>query len=130
MRDSILDLLYSLPLGNFVVSRELPYTESGTELYFRNPKTVYVDYETEESLPLFVTLNSADINTTVSSVAVYFTTDAKKLTPHLNNMISGIKGLKSQIVSPGSNRRDVLHTIQYVEDLMLVTVEFRFTKIT
>lgn len=130
MRDSILDLLYGIPLGTFQVSKTLPYDETGVDLYIRNPKTVYVDNEVEESLPLFLTLNSADINTTTSSVAVYFSTDAKQVPPNLSEMISAIKGLKTQINKPGANRREVLHSIEYVEDLMVVTVEFRFTRIT
>lgn len=130
MRDSILDLLYTVPLGQFRVSRELPFDETGVALYSKNPRTIYVDYETEQSLPLFVTLNSADINTTTSSVAVYFTTDAKKTPPNLRELINGIKGLKTQISAPGANRREVIHNIDYDGDMMTVTVEFRFTRIT
>jgi hypothetical protein len=130
MRESILELLYGIPLGTFQVSKELPYDETGVALYTRNPKTIYVDFEVEESLPLFITLDRADINTTTSSVAVYFSTDAKQIPPNLNAMITAIKGLKMQISDPGANRREVVHSTEYVGDLLTITVEFRFTRIT
>ncbi len=130
MRDSILELLYGIPLGTFQVSKELPYDETGVALYTRNPKTIYVDYPVEESLPLFITLGSADINTTTESVAVYFSTDAKQTPPNLTAIISAIKALKTNIISAGANKREVVHSIEYAGDLMQVTVEFRFTRIT
>jgi hypothetical protein len=128
MRDSVLTKLKTISLGGFSVSKELPYAESETPLYLRNPKTIYVDREITETAPLFLTLDGLDISTTTTSVVVYFSTDAKNAPSHLDTLIANIKGLKNTIEHPGANQRDVLLSSNFVGDLLVNEVEFRFTK--
>src|SRR6056300_937670 len=128
MRDSVLTKLKTISLGGFSVSNELPYSESGGELYLKNPKTIYVDRETTETVPLVITLDGLDISTTTTSVVVYFSTDAKNAPSHLDTLLSNIKGLKNTISLPGANQRDVNIRTSYAGDLLINEVEFRFIK--
>jgi hypothetical protein len=130
MRSSILALIPTVNLGGFSVSQELPFSAAGVELFVKNPKTIYVDRETTESVPLFATLDAKDISNTTTSVVIYFSTDAKNPPSHLENLISNIKGLKTSISQPGANQREVLVRSSYSQDLLINEVEFRFTKIS
>jgi hypothetical protein len=129
MRNSILALLPTVNLGGFSVSQELPFSATGVELFIKNPKTIYVDRETTETVPLFPTLDSRDINTTITSVVVYFTTDAKNSPLQLETLIAGLKGLKTRIDSPGANQRVVNVRTNYTGDLLVNEVEYRFTRV-
>lgn len=128
MRDSVLTKLKTISLGGFSVSNELPYSESGGELYLKNPKTLYVSRETTDTIPLVITLDGADISTTTTSVVVYFSTDAKNSPSHLDTLLTNIKGLKYSIDHPGANQRDVNVRTSFAGDLLINEVEFRFTK--
>lgn len=129
MRNSILALLPTVSLGGFSVSQELPFSATGVELFVKNPKTIYVDRETTESIPLFATLDSRDINTTTTSVVIYFTTDAKNTPLQLETLITGLKGLKNRIDFPGANQRAVTVRTNYDGDLLINEVEYRFTRV-
>ena len=126
MRDSVLTKLKTIGLGGFSVSNELPFSESGSELYIKNPKTIYVGRETTETVPLVITLDGIDISTTTTSVVVYFSTDAKNAPSHLDTLLTNIKGIKSTISHPGANQRDVNVRTSYEGDLLINEVEFRF----
>jgi hypothetical protein len=128
MRDSILTKLKTISLGGFSVSNELPFSESGTELYIKNAKTIYVDRETTETVPLVLTLDGSDIATTTTSVVVYFSTDAKNAPSHLDTLITNIKGIKNNIDHPGANQRDVNVRTSFEGDQLINEVEFRFTR--
>lgn len=128
MRDSVLTKLKTTSLGGFSVSNELPYSESGGDLYLKNPKTLYVDRERTETVPLVITLDGLDISTTTTSVTIYFSTDAKNAPSHLDTLITNIKGIKNTIDHPGANQRDVNVRTSYEGDLLINEVEFRFTK--
>jgi hypothetical protein len=129
MRSSILALLPTVRLGGFSVSQELPFSATGVSLFIKNPKTIYVDRETTETVPLFATLDSRDINTTTTSVVIYFTTDAKNSPLQLETLITGLKGLKNRIDFPGANQRTVNVRTNYEGDLLVNEVEYRFTRV-
>jgi hypothetical protein len=129
MRSSILALIPTVNLGGFSVSQELPFSATGVELFVKNPKTLYVDRETTESVPLFATLDAKDINTTTNSVVVYFTTDAKNSPLQLDTLITGLKGLKNRIDLPGANQRSVNVRTRYDGDLLINEVEYIFTRV-
>jgi len=52
MRQQILDYINGLALGDFQVSNDRPYTESGSALYLVNKKRIYVDNEQVSTEPL------------------------------------------------------------------------------
>jgi len=129
MRSSIMALLPGLNLGGFSVSQELPFSATGVELFLKNPRVLYVDREQTESQPLFATLDSRDISTTITSVVVYFTTDAKNSPLQLDTLITSLKSIKNLIVSPGANQRAVIVRTRYEGDLLINEVEYQFTRV-
>lgn len=129
MRSSILSLLPGLNLGGFSVSQELPFSATGVELYLKNPRVLYVDREQTETIPLFATLDAHSISTTIQSVTVYFSTDAKNAPPQLDTIITGLRSIKDTISSPGANQRTVQVRTRYEGDLLVNEVEYRFTRV-
>lgn len=130
MRDSVIDNIQRLGLGGFSVAKELPFDESGTPLYLKNQKKIYIDRESVEIAPLVTTLNSIDVSTTTTIVRVYFTTDAKTVPANLNNLLTDLQGIKNTIDDAGANRRTVTVNTSYTGDLLLVELEYTTIKLT
>jgi len=80
MRTQVVDSIKSLALNGISLSNELPYDESGSAIYIKNPKTLYVDRTQYESVPIIQALNGLNINNTTTTVTVYLAVDAKKPT--------------------------------------------------
>ena len=130
MRSQLLDQIHALAVNSLRVSNELPYDESGTPRYVKNPRTIFVDRDTIDSSPLFATLDaSVDITTETTSVSVFFTTDAKNPPSSLESTIQDLRQLRNLIDSAGSNRRECLVSREYVGDLLVTELEYRLTKL-
>lgn len=129
MRESILELLPTVELGGFRFSQELPFSTTGVLQFIKNPRTIYVDRETTQTVPLFLTMDAGDINSTTTSVVVYFTTDAKNSPLQLEKLITELKGLKNRIAQPGANSRAVNVRTSYTGDLLINEVEYTFTTV-
>lgn len=130
MRAEILDYLKDLKLKNFNVSDELPFSNSGTQMYMKNLKRIYVDLEQVTNEPFIQLLNDIDIDTELHSVRLYFSTDAKQLPSDYNTVVSSIRGAKNVTTDENFHRRDVSSQTTFENDLMITEFEFRFTKIT
>jgi hypothetical protein len=129
MRSAVVDNIKSAVLSGLSVAQELPYDESGTPLYVKNPKRIYVDRETTEITPLILVLNGVNISNETTSVSVFFTTDAKNPPPNYETNLSTIKGLINTIDFDGANNRNAIVNQRYEDDLLVTQVEFRFTRI-
>lgn len=129
MRAEILEFLQSQNLGVFTTTQELPWSENGQALYLKNLKKVYVDQEVVETEPLFATLDALDVTSEVTSVTVYLACDAKQTPPNLDQVITVIRGARNVTVN-GVNRRVVEVTTEYEDDVLVKSLEFRFTKLT
>jgi hypothetical protein len=125
MRSDIIAYLKQLKLKNFAVSEELPFKPNGTELFIKNVKKIYVDVEQIEQTA-FIPLLDGDIDQVVTTIRVYFTTDAKQLPADYNQVVQLIRLAKDSIQVLKGFRKDATSTSEYIDDLMLTTVEFTF----
>lgn len=129
MRSDILNYIKGLRLKNFKTSDELPFSNSGTELYLKNPKTIYVDVEQVEVTAHIALLNSPDVDQEVHTIKVYFTTDAKQLPNDYSQIISLIRLAKESIIIPHGFRKDASVSTSYINDFLLTEINFIFTRI-
>lgn len=127
MREIILAYLKSLKLTPLSVSDELPWDSNGLELYLKNPKKIYVSSEDYEESTDYITFDGASINTETTTVRVYFATDAKNLIANFSACVESIRDARA--LSTGFHRRecDVAKTLQ--NDMMIVEIEFRYSKL-
>jgi hypothetical protein len=130
MRAEILDYLKSLKLKNFNISDELPFSNSGTAMYLKNIKRIYVDLEQITNEPFLNLFGNYSIDSEVHSVRLYFSTDAKQLPPDYSTVGSEIRAGKTITTADNFYRREVLSQTSFENDLMITEFEFRFTKIS
>jgi len=130
MRTQVIDALNTLALTGYTVARDLPYDESGVALYLKNPKKIYVDRESTEIVPLYTTLNSADISNETTTVRAYYSIDAKQIPANYDSVIASLRTMKKDIVRAGANSREAFVTTSYEGDLLVVQLEYRLTRIT
>lgn len=128
MRSDLLAYIKGLKLKNFSTSDELPFT-SGTELYLKNLKKIYVDVEQVEITAFIPLLNSPDVDQEVHTIKVYFSTDAKQLPNDYSQVVSLIRLAKDSTVVPHGFRKDATVTTSYVNDILVTEIEFIFAKL-
>lgn len=129
MRTQVIDKIKSLAISGINLSNELPYDESGVPLYVKNPKTLYVDRTQYESAPIVQTLGGVNINNTTTSVIVYLAVDAKNPLAQLDTIIESLRGLEDTIVLDGTHTRESTVSTNYEDDMLVVNVEYRLTRI-
>ena len=129
MRQEVLDYIQSLDLGSYTVSNELPWEESGTTLYTKNLKKIYVDIDQFEVDPLIVTFSGLNINNEVTVIRIFFANDAKNIPPTYSDVVQGLKSAKDIEVAQGFNRREALVSTTIEADRLVTEVELRFTKL-
>lgn len=129
MRDSVIDKIKDLAISGVGITSELPYDDSGVPLYLKNPKKLYVDRTQFTSTPILQTLNGVNINNTTTSVTVYLSVDAKNSIVQLDNIIDSLRGLEDTIVLEGTHTRECIVSTEYEGDMLVVTVEYRLTRI-
>ena len=129
MRQEVLDYIQSLDLGSYTVSNELPWEESGTTLYTKNLKKIYVDIDQFEVDPLIVTFSGLNINNEVTVIRIFFANDAKNIPPTYSDVVAGLKSAKDIEVTQGFNRREALVSTTIEADRLVTEVELRFTKL-
>lgn len=129
MRQEILDYVNGLNLGSFLVSQELPWEESGTALFLKNLKKIYVDVTEYQNDPIIQTLNGLTINNEISIVRIYFSCDAKQLPANYDEVITELKTAKDITTVEGIQTRQCAITTEINSDVLSTTMEFRFTKL-
>ena len=130
MREDILDHISGLNLGGFVLSQELPWEESGTALYLKNLKKIYVDITEYQDEPLIQTLNGGNVNNEISIVRIYFSCDAKQLPANYDDVITDLKTAKDIVTTDGFINRQCNVTTEIANDVLSTTMEYRFTKLS
>lgn len=130
MRDSVLDYIQSNNLGSYKLSRSVPRDESGTPLYLKNPKTIFVDNANKSINQLFTTFRGPNISTELTSITVVFTNDTKTIPNNYNELVGILVAAKNVEPNGGFTGRDVAVNTEIVEDLQVTTVELTFTKLT
>ena len=130
MREDLRDYIVTLKLKNFKVSDELPFSNSGTAMFLKNPKTIYVEEDQLTEEPLIQIMNGNDVLSQVTTVRVYFSTDAKQQPSNYATLVSSIKAWKYTNASNAYFRKECDVITEYENDLQVTTLEFRFTKLS
>lgn len=131
MRQDIIDYINTLSLGSIILSQELPWTDSGTPLYQKNIKRIYVDVTRYNTEPLIQTLDGININSDISSVGLYFSADAKQLPSNYDSVVEDLRQAKDITLSTQGNfRRECDVTTEFQNDLLITQLEYRFTKLS
>lgn len=129
MRTELMQYLKSIRLGAYGVTDELPFSNSGTPMYLKNAKKIYVDKDqvtVEQFLP---TLGALNINTETNTVRVYLTTDAKNTPSDYDLAVSLIRQGKDVVTTDGNFRRTVTSSTTFENDLLVTEFEFNFTRL-
>ena len=129
MRQELVDYIGTQNLGGFILSQELPYSSSGTPLYIKNAKRIYVDRTQFSNEPLITTLDGVQVDSEIASVRVYFASDAKQLPPNYDTVVTSLRAGKDTATITGVTRRDCIISTTFEEDLLITELEFRFTTI-
>jgi hypothetical protein len=129
MRQELVNYIGTQNLGGFILSTELPYSSSGTPLYIKNVKRIYVDRTEYSNEPLITTLGGTQIDSEIASVRVYFASDAKQLPPNYDTVVTSLRAAKDTSTITGVSRRECIISTTFEEDLLVTELEFRFTTI-
>lgn len=114
-------------LGTFNVSSDLPWSADGSPLYVKNLKRVYVDKEQVEYVDFIPLLSGNGVNSKVTTLSVYFTTDAKTLPSNRDALVAAIHDVKDTFDGFYSRECDI--STEYVADTIVTTLEFRFANL-
>lgn len=128
MRQEILDYVQTLNLGSYLVSSEIPWTDNEVPLYLKNLKKVYVDAEQASNEPFITALDGLNLNNEVTTVSIYFANDAKQLPANYSDVITELKTAKDITTVTGVQRRECAVSTAVEADMLVTTLEIRFTK--
>jgi len=130
MRTEILNYITAQTLAGFRVSDELPWDNNGTPLYMSNMKTVYVDLDQIEQNSVIDTLNGpSGAVDEISTVSVYFVTDAKKLPTNYDTVVTAIRGARLATTITGVIERLCQVSTQFESDRVVTRFDFSFRKL-
>jgi hypothetical protein len=130
MRTLLLDYIKALKLKQYQVATEYPFSNSGTVLYLKNPKKIYVD-NPQIAVENFAPVFSGTIDNEVHTIRVYFVNDAKQLPTEYAELIQSFRTAKDALeIDPSFFRRTCSITTEYENDLLVTTVEYQFTKLS
>lgn len=129
MRQQVLDYVQTLDIGGFNVSNELPWSESGTELYVKNLKKVYVDIDQITVDPQILTLDGTNIVNEVTTVRIFFANDAKQVPANYSDVVAELRTAKDIEPTLGFNRRECQVQTELQADRLITTIELRFIKL-
>jgi hypothetical protein len=130
MRQSVIDYLQGLNLGSFTIANEVPWTETGTQLYLKNLKKIYVDVDAFTAEPVITTFTGLNLNNETTLVRVYFANDAKQLPSNYDDVVASIRAAKDISSEVGYNRREADVLTSYESDRLVTEIELRYIKLT
>lgn len=129
MRTEIIDYISGLDLGNYFLTTDVPWQESGTPLYLKNLKRIYVD-ATEYSVENFLqTLDGLSLQTDVISVRVFFASDAKQLPANYDELVTALRSVRAITPPEGVTARSVSVSTELQNDVLITELEYTFTKL-
>lgn len=124
----LIELMKKMNTLSFSVSNDLPYTPSGTPMYLKNLKRIYVDNPQKKIQAFIPSLNGVNVNSETSTIRVYFVCDAKQSPSELQDMIVNMINLKEQ-VSNLYFQSDCNVITQYEGDLLVTELEYTFAQL-
>jgi hypothetical protein len=130
MRQAIWDYIDAVSKGTFTLTNELPWDSSGSPLYLKNIKRIYVNTDQVTEELVYATLNGVCINNEITTVSAYFVCDAKQLPSNYETLVSAIRLAKNSTDITGVSRRECDVTTSFEADMLVTEFEFRFINIT
>lgn len=130
MRQAVIDYLQGENLGSFTIANEVPWTESGVELYLKNLKKIYVDVDAFTAEPVITTFSGLNLNNETTVVRVYFANDAKQIPSNYDEVVGLIKAAKEISSAEGFTRREAEVSTSYESDRLVTEIELRYIKLT
>lgn len=128
MRQQLLELVKQAPTTSYRVSNELPYLNSDNPLYLKNPKTIYVDQPQTQTEVLLKVLNQVNLYNEITSIRIYFANDAKQEPRDRLTLLLALTQIKDQVQGSFDSRETTISN-DYVNDISVTTVEYRFNTI-
>jgi tripartite-type tricarboxylate transporter receptor subunit TctC len=129
MREEVIAYVKSQAPTGYHISEELPFVE-GVAKYLKQPKTVFVDATQTATEPFIQTLDDLEISNKVTSVTIYFAVDAKNKPANYESTVDTLKAAKNITTLEGANSRTVTVSTEFVEDLLVTSLEIQLTRIT
>lgn len=129
MRTVVYNYIKALSLKSVSLSNELPYSTSGTELYLKNKKTIYVDVAQSQQDPAIDALNGSGAVDETTTVSVYFVNDAKKLPTDYDTIVTQMKGARTATGTEGFIQKTCNVSSSYQEDAVVTELVFSFRKL-
>lgn len=130
MRALIIDLIQETDTGQLTLSQEFPYQADATPLYVKNLRKIYVDVMTTNRVGFIPTLDNNSINTLTNTIRVYWATEAK-VSDSYEDIVSNLIGIKdaTAVRALGYQNRNCSAVTEYVDNILVTTLEYEFTKI-
>ena len=126
MRTALLAYLTANLTGSIKTSQELPFEESGTPMYFRNMRKVYLDEPAVEQIELIPTLDNTDINQTVTTVRGFLTLDAKTRNADIDSVLTVMAAARNGATNTDSFRKEFDYTTSIDTDRITYEFEYRY----
>ena len=126
MRTALLAYLTANLTGSIKTSQELPFEESGTPMYFRNMRKVYLAEPAVEQLELIPTLDNTDINQTVTTVRGFLTLDAKTRNADIDSVLTVMAAARNGATNTDSFRKEFDYTTSIDTDRITYEFEYRY----
>lgn len=130
MRQAVIDYLQGENLGSFTIANEVPWQESGTDLYLKNLKKIYIDVDAFTTEPAITTFSGLYLNNETTVVRVYFANDAKQIPSNYDEVVGLIKAAKEISSAEGFTRREAEVSTSYESDRLVTEIELRYIKLT
>lgn len=126
MRTELLAYLTTNLTGSIKTSQELPFEESGSALYLKNMRRVYLDEPVKEQSELVPTLDDTDINQNITTVRGYLSMDAKNRNADLDAALTTLAAAKNVTTITNSFRKEFDYTTTIDADRITYEFEYRF----
>lgn len=130
MRDEVIDFIQTLDIGGFNISDELPWNESGTALYIKNLKKIYVDIDQITSEPLITTFSGLNVTNHITIVRIFFANDAKQVPANYSDVVAELTTAKNADSTANYHRRECVVSTNIEADRLVTILELRFIKLT
>lgn len=130
MRDLILELVQDVDTGILSVSQEMPYTVDGTALYLKNARKIYVDLAQTTRINLIETLDNQTISRVTTNIRLFFSNEAKTI-PGYDDIVNNLASIKDStgVRNLGYVQRQCTTSTEYIDNMLVTTLEYEFTKI-
>lgn len=116
-------------LAPLIISDNLPWEDNGAPLYHHNKKHLYTDLDQVSQSASFDTLNYKGAVDEITTVRVYFVTDAKNPISNFENITQIIRDARLTSEITGVVQRTCQVSNSFNNDAVVTEFEFSFKKL-